>query len=264
MHINNTLNQNKNQTFKAGLTSKIRNDINNVNIKELEATFAKYGVICDFKNNKPIAGGIACAVNVCQEAYSRFGLPFHFLPPTINIFNTDELIDKKDSDCFGFCTWGKIPVLKNQPESDLGSIYINGKDKFNDIKYFDELSDKEFADKRLCTNHFLGRFLHEIFHNIHLNLLINKHGLDFCYDENGDGILKDKLMQKVSVKDQITAIMSIGRYASKSYLELFSEILAKIVTESLDSETLELKNNPMDNLKNIPASLSKFIKKELE
>ena len=204
------------------------------------------------------------AINICQEAYQRYSLPFHYLPPSISVCDKKDFINPDDGSCFGFCTWGKIPVLKKQEESELGSIYINSFPHDNDISFFDKIADRDFRNKRLSTNHFIGRFLHELFHNIHLNLLIDKYGLDACYDEDGNGILKNTLQNNMSIRDKFTAVCSIGQYASKSYLELFAEILTKITTESLDTENLRLKNNPMDNLVKLPTSLKKFIKKELE
>lgn len=258
---NNTYNSNTN--FYAGLNPKIRSEINNVNIKVLEKDFLDLGIKCNFKNDKPVAGAMVTAINICQEAFKRFSLPFNYLPPSIEVYSKNELVNEEHNKYFGFCAWGNFPIIKDKELSDLGGIYINACPHNNDIAYYDKLAERDYEKGIISSNHFIGRFLHELFHNIHLNIIIDRFGANSCFDEK-NGKVNEILEKNMSIQDRILSTLFVGKYSSKSYLELFSEMLTKMVTDSLDYHSLELTNNPMDNLKKFPKPLQKFIKKELE
>ena len=248
------------KAFRGGLTPQIANEIKNLNPKLLEKEFAKYGVICDFKNSKTIAGGINYAVNLCQEAFEKYNLPFNILPPTIKVLEKKSLVSPEDAKYFGLCTWSNMQIEKNDGYSKLGSIYINQL-PVDDIKIFDKDADSLFQKRILSTDHFLGRFLHELIHNIHLNLLIAKSNLtdNFDLEKHVDFLTNEDLplLNKLMVKTRI------GEYASTSHAELFPEVIVKMVTDSLKENSLELKNNPLDKLKDYPKTIQKFVESEL-
>lgn len=263
MKINSCKN-NITPSFHAGLTSKMCEDIRGINVKALEKEFAKHNIICNFKQDKSIAGAMTYAINLCQQAAERFGLPFHYTPPSIRVFETHELIDPSDSENFGFCTWGKMPVIKYERMSNFGDIYINKFAKNENITTYNEDVEKLHKLGIISSDHFLGQFLHELFHNIHLNLLFERYGIENCIGTNDEiGELEKILHKKFSILDKTTVRKNISKQATNSYCELFSEVLSKALVDSLVADTLEFKSNPMDELKNYPQRVQKFIKKQL-
>ena len=57
---------------------------------------------------------------------------------------------------------------------------------------------------------------------------------------------------------------SLGQYAYKTRMELFSESMVKLMTDVIAPDTMSLKQNPLDNLKKMPKFIQKFIKQEIE
>ena len=57
---------------------------------------------------------------------------------------------------------------------------------------------------------------------------------------------------------------TLGAYASTSKAELFPEVMTKLFTDSINSDNLSLKSNPLDGLYKYPRFVQRFIKGELE
>ena len=56
----------------------------------------------------------------------------------------------------------------------------------------------------------------------------------------------------------------VSHYASTNALELFSEIMSVLMAKAIDSESMTLKNNPLDGLTKFPRFIQKYIDKELK
>lgn len=254
--------------FQAGLTPQICREARLANIEVLEKQFLESGIKCHFKNDKPVAVAMTHAINLCQEAFKLFSLPFHYLPPSITVFDKNELINPDDYNSFGFCAWDNLNVLKDNEQCDFGAIFINTFHHNGFIEFFDRQAENQFKNNMSSSAHFLSHFLHEIFHNIHLNLLIEKYGIDSLMNDIdlSTGLLKiDTLIRKIpNGLDKIKIAMSLGNYATKSYAELFSETMAKLLTDSLKPNSLEYNSNPMDKLKYYPKCVQNFIKETVE
>lgn len=263
MQVNFYKQDNQYLNFKAGLTQPMIRAIRELNIKEQEAALLRQGIKANFKNDKPVAGAMIYAINLCQEAFRQYGLPLYYLPPSIRVVNKEELTDAKDSENFGFCTWCNEPVVKNEGVSDLGAIYINEFPHEGNIEYFDKLTEKHYLEKQSSTNHFLGKFLHELLHNVHLNLILNKYGGAVLLGDNSNK-MEELLKDNIPILTKFQIYRHLGKYACKSYAELFSETMSKMITDSLKKDSLELNTNPMEQLKKYPASIQNFIKTVIE
>ena len=141
-------------------------------------------------------------------------------------------------------------------------------------KYYN--TDAQFSNNKInllyknhkrSSSHFLSDAIHEWTHNVHLALICKKNGFDF-FNPN------DKLYTKITdemnnyrpnkkTKKQI--FETLGNYATtaNSKMEIFTEGLTKIITESLDEKTLNIKRNPMDALLSMPKNIRIFIENQI-
>ena len=271
MRISNELN--KHAVFKAGLTPQIRREISKIDTKALEKEFAEINVDCRLKENKAIAGIIAICTNLLNDGYEKYSLPVSYLPPSIYVYNTKELI--KPEICTGFCISDARKVLKNEKPFDVSSIFIkNQKDSLDEI---DNLSELDYLSKLHTSNHFIQYVLHEFFHAIHFNSIFQRFGYEgespFAKElyknpsiEHPQGLHAiDKLSHPmISLYKNFSIYKNFGLYSTISKIELFADAMTKMFTDSINPDNLSLDLNPMDLLKNYPKFVQKFIKKELE
>jgi len=242
-------------SFGAGVTPLIKQEIRVINPIEIERTIKKqFGTDCDFKDNKTLAAGTYYALNILKSAAKKFGLPFDAVPPSIRVYNPMELVRHEDVK-FGFCTAQKEKVMKKNPEFEPRSIFI--KNISDNIDSWNAKVESWYDKHIVSSDHFLAPFLHELLHNIHLNLLFErspKYGLtnaiymantSFSYQQNR--VIADK----------------IGTYARTSKMELFPEVLAKNIAESLDITGKEVVSNPLSKLKEMPKYVREFIEDQL-
>ena len=254
--------------FKSGLTLKLIRDIRNINVAEAEADFAKFGIDANFKDSKTICANFVMASNILKDISEKYKLPFDFNPPAIRVYNNKELIDKEDKSSIGFCSVDTKRVLKDEPPFIGGSVFMNKKK--NGLLTNDLInSDLGYMTNWRSSSHFLASTLHEWFHCIHQNLIFKQKGyegncpvLKGMYGKEGAnglsviGVLSN--LPDISAK----AAESIGKYAvfSRSMLEVFAELMAKITAEALDKD-LNVVKNPMDN---IPKEFPNVYKKQIE
>ena len=263
-------------SFNSGLTEDIKRSVSAVNTAELESQWQKYYKVgTDFANNKSLAACFTFVMSLCQEAYLKYSLPFAYLPPKIRIFKPERLEEHMNKACLGFCITDTDKILKDEPPIELCSIFY--RNLLDDITYLNILAEKDYQFQRASSNNFLSSMMHEWFHNIHLNLIFYKRG----YESNcayGQEVYKNiKIPKKEGLKrinflihDEITNSekkqieKSLGQYAYKTRMELFSESMVKLMTDVIAPDTMSLKQNPLDNLKKMPKFIQKFIKQEIE
>ena len=261
--------------FQSGLTEAIKHEVKTIDTKALETQWLDVcGVDAKFADNKALASCFTYILNLCQDAFNKFSLPLNYLPPRIRVFEPDELIEPVEKNCLGFCITDTDKVLKNEPPFELCSVFF--KNQYDDFDYIDNLSELGRKKSKSSSSHFLAHILHEWMHNIHLNLIFYKNGYEGkcpyakeVYNNKfffPHGFEKIKWLEKDKFTSRQKKIIkeTIGSYAATSRLELFPEVMVKLITGVIDSNTMTLRQNPMDNLKTLPGFVQSFIKKELE
>ena len=274
MRISNNLE--KHAVFKAGLTPQIRREISKLDTNFLEKEFAKLNVECSLKDNQAIGGILAYSANILEEGFNKYSLPVIYLPPSVYVYDNSELIDEEPEpdETMGFCIEEADKIIKGEPSFDTTSVFIQNQP--DDIDYLDKLAEDSYKSNFSASAHFMQYVLHELFHAVHLDLIFKRDGYNGKspygkelyknpYIKCPKGLytmdtyslpIKSDYMQK-TIKD------SLGKYASTSKAELFAETMTKLFTDSIDSDEMALKNNPLDKLKNYPDFIQKFIKREL-
>ncbi len=243
-------------SFTAGISPEISREFRVINPAEVTEYLQKnYSTVCDFEDNKVIAGGVLRALNILKETAERFRLPFlTTTPPKLKVFKPNELV-KFDDVNFGFCIGEKEKIIRKHPEYEPYSVFIkNTKDNLNE---FNSMVEKWYNKRILSSDHFLAPFFHELFHTIHLNLISSKntkYGIQEIISLQNKGF---DFQDSYVIKDKI------GTYASKSRLELFSEVWSKIITNSLNDNITRVVSNPLDNLKDFPKFIKEFVETEI-
>lgn len=255
------INSDNNIKFKSGLTQKTENVINHLNIEMLEREFKTvFDIDAKFLGNKSVGGCFAYIINLCQEASDKYRLPFYYCPPSIRLYKPSQLLDDSNLDARGFCTLSAGNILEDEKSFNVGSIFI--REIPDSIRNINRVQEQRYRSHISSSSNFLGLFLHEWFHNIHINLIGKK-----LEEENFDtqDILNfwKNYSQKINIFKKIIIRHQISKYASTSYYELFSEVCTKLLTDSIDQENMTLRNNPMDGLRKMPSFVQKFINKEL-
>lgn len=243
-------------SFTAGISPEISKEFRAINPAEVSEYLQKnFNTVCDFEDNKVIAGGVLHALNILRDAAERFNLPFlKPTPPKLKVFKPNELVKFEDVN-FGFCIGEKEKVIRKQPEYEPYSVFI--KNIRDNLTEFDGMVEKWYDKHILSSDHFLSPFFHELFHTIHLNLISSQN--------TPSGIREILSLKKKGFDFQDSYIIKdrIGTYAGKSRLELFSEVWAKIITNSLNDDITRVVSNPLDNLKDLPKFIREFIETEI-
>ncbi len=248
---------NNNITFGAGVTPIIMKEFACIDPYEIERVIKKnYGTECDFENNTTLAAGTLYALKILREASEKFNLPFKITPPKIKIFKPNELIGPCDFN-FGFCIMTKEKVIKKQPVYDERSIFI--KNIADNIKSWDSQVEVWYKKRLSSSDNILAPFIHEILHSIHLDFIFEKAKKN-PYSRSIDAIdMPFEYLQNKIISEKISS------HATVSKFELFSEVLAKIITESLDNRTgTKLVSNPMNKLGYFPKFIQEFIENQLQ
>ena len=274
MRISNDIQ--KHAVFRAGLTPQIRREISKLDTKALEREFADINVECKLKDNKALGGIIAFCTNILREGYEKYSLPVSYLPPSIYVYNNDELINAFDTNTItGFCITDVDTVIKDQKPFDVSSVFI--KNQTDDIDIIDSLAEVSSKIGLSASNHFIKYVMHELFHAIHLDLIFERDGYEgespfakqlyqnpyIIYPKGLHTV--DKMQEPIkSLYKKNKINKELGSYASTSKAELFPELMTKLFADSIDSDNMSLKSNPMDLLKNYPIFIQRFIKHEIE
>lgn len=275
MRISNDIQ--KHAVFRAGLTPQIRREISKLDTKALEREFAKINVECCLKDNKSLGGILAYTANLLEEGAKKYSLPTTYLPPSIYVYNNDELINATfdTSKVTGFCITDVDTVIKDQKPFDVSSVFLEN--QTDDIDIIDILAEVSSKIGLSASNHFIKYVMHELFHAIHLDLIFKREGYEgkspfakqlywnpyIIYPKGLYTI--DKLQRPIKSLSKRNKInKNLGSYASTSKAELFPEVMTKIFTDSINPDNLSLKSNPMDLLKDYPKFIQRFIKQEME
>ena len=248
-------------SFKSGLSPAIECAVKNINTRTLERSLKKeFDIDAKFYGNKAAAGCFEYIINLCQEAFEKYKLPFNYVPPSIRLYKFEDVLDDVSKDTNGFCISEKQKVLKDEGIFDTGSIFI--KELSDDIKYIDSFQELRRSSNHSSTSHFLGLFLHEWFHNIHLNLLFEKFNKNKTSEIDQVRIL-DKKNQPYNIIYRWAIKHSISDYASTNEFEMFPEVLSKLMANATGKDGISLKRNPMDELKNYPKFIQNYINREM-
>lgn len=254
-------------TFKSGLTPKLLQDFNAINVRNAEANFAKIGIKANLFENKFVCGCSMLTADILQEISAKYKLPFNYLPPAIRVYKDSELFYEEDKKCYGICAFNTTKILKDEQPFIAGSLFFNG--KWNSADTIEDL-------KHVSTNHFLHVTLHEWFHCIHTNLIFKNFGYEGdCpvisekYGKKGGSGLKklhEDFMYDIFYIHKNKVAKYISKYAASQccLTEIFAELMSKITVKSLNSK-LQPTTNPLDYIpKDLPKSIKKCLKETLE
>ena len=220
----------------------------------------EYGIDAKFNGNKAVGGCFNYVAELCSEASERYKLPFNYVPPSIRLYSSKNILNEVSEDTYGFCIPEKQKVLDGEGLFETGSVFL--REFPDDVKFIDSFQELRRNTNHSSTSHFLGLFFHEWFHNVHLNLLFDRFNKNKISQIDQVRIL-DKKMQPFNIIYRFAVKHSLSDYASTNEFELFPEILSKIMTESINENTMTLKNNPMDVFKTLPKFIQKYMNKEL-
>ena len=130
---------------------------------------------------------------------------------------------------------------------------------------------KLYKNNLSSSGHFLSQGIHEWCHNIHIDKILKTYGyegeskdLQNYYNKNlkfhpkGLNMIYNlsKPINEFHKKREITKYL--GEYASNSTMEFFAEFLTKLITDSINSETLLPTYNPLDKLNKYSTNLQNF------
>ena len=248
-------------SFQSGLTPALEQSFKTIDTRKLEKRMAKeYGIDAKFSGNKAIAGCFNYVLNLCCEASEKYKLPFNYVPPSIRLYTPQNLCEE-DENTHGLCISERQKVLKDEGIFDTGSVFIENFP--DDIRVIDMFQELRRDTNHSSTSHFLGLFLHEWFHNVHLNLLFDRFNRNRT--SQIDQIRRlDKQMQPYNIIHRWAIKHSVSTYGSENKFELFSEVMSKIMADSIDENTMTLKGNPMEVLKTLPRFIQNYINDELK
>ena len=236
----NNFNYNK-QTFKAGLTKQIKNEINSCNTQKISNELLKLNIKSDFKENKVIAWCALQCTKLIMEINNRYGLNLA-LPN--GIFVEDfNLLNVNNRDAFGFMNFAPTFLHSDKkiitPEK---TIFFN---EFKDMNYksgnkiweqADEIADMNFENRSATTDFFLETFLHEFAHVIHEGNMQTK-------IHNGSNLvniiismLKNQNPAFQKLRPKISE--NICRYATTNQLEMTACDLTKLILDNTSKEKL--------------------------
>jgi len=250
-------------SFKSGLTKPIMDSVAAINVAEAQSAFAqKYGVKAHFAESQFYSFAFSKVAEMFEDMSKRYGLPFEIKPPKIWVYNKEQLINKQMPD--NFCLHADLPVFNPKEAFEARSIFMRKRD---DIQKINKEHDWAFEQHQRSSSHFLGDTIHEWCHNLHMNSVFKT--------ENFKKLMLHKnRLQSWSVYDEIRNFdkgqkkqirRALGSFAadSNSRSEVAAEGLTRLITESLDPDTLLVTNNPMDNFKKLPAEVRKIINEDM-
>ena len=262
-----------NFSFKAGLTPKIKENFAKLSAPGIAQSFRTVGVDADFGYNRPIACCCAATNDIFDCLCRNYNLPFWAKPPSIRLFNKDNVLFPDMQYTLGFCLTDSSPVLKNQPTFEVRSVFYN--DKYKSLNDIDKEAENNYQIRWNSTNHFLHTYIHEWVHNIHDDMLYRTFGYDgncprararyntvngLPYDPNPfvNGVLyltRKIFPKKYTNEEREKIVKEVSHYAAgRIYpdgtssggnpFEVVAEYITKKVVDSLDENTLMPKRNP--------------------
>ncbi len=232
--------------FKAGLTSKMRQEIASTDVVKISREFFNHGIETDFKNNKVIAWCSLQCLKLIKFMNEKYGLNLG-IPKGIFVedFNKLKIAEKEAT---GFLNFAPAKLYlgddKIIPEKTIffnefeGFNYSGGNEFWNRI---DRMSDENFDRHFSSTDFFLEPILHEFLHAVHEQNLIQKLG----------GKKLVKLFEETLTPPKLETFRAkygrmlekICTYASVTPFEAVACDLSKRTIENLDKITLLPQSN---------------------
>lgn len=244
-----TANRAKTPSFKAGLTTKIINEVKSSNVAEIEIALLKKGIKTDFANDKISAFCVNKLVEIFQMINKKFKTNFE-LPKAVFVEDFQRL-DIQNKKLFAFTNLlpAKLKNGSNEVFSEQ-SIFLNNQNfKFNDIetnlKNLNLLADKNFEAGFYSGNLFFHNYLHEFSHCAHEGSLLNKLKND-SFAQKLTQLLDKKTLHTIRIQyDDFSSKSS--SYSSENAMELIAEELSRLIQESLNPSNLMPHNDRFKN-----------------
>lgn len=237
LKINNQYNK-QNIAFGAGLTPKMMQEIQSVDILKISDRLAQKGIPTDFKDNKVIAWCCEKTVNIFEQLNEKYGIKLS-LPKGIRIADFKDL-DTDSPNAYGFCNLAPMKLVKGS-EKDVPSriLFFNTQYNWNDV---DLIANKSFELRHSSTDFFLYLFIHEFVHAAHEDKLLEK----FNEKKLLNKILKVKNPQQIQKYQQKykQEVSKICRYALTDPIEAIACDIPRYIVKSIDPDSLELNKNP--------------------
>lgn len=245
MQIINNLTYNK-QTFQAGLTKQIKNEINSCDVRKISNELLKLNIESDFKGNKVIAWCALQCTKLIIEINNKYGLNLA-LPKGMFVEDFKSL-NVNNKDAFGFMNFA--PAFLHSDKKTITTektIFFN---EFKDMNYkggnkiweqADEIADMNFENKIATTDFFLETFLHEFAHVMHegnMQIKINN-GAELV--KIISSMIKGQTSDFQKLQSEISR--KISQYATANQLEMVACDLSKRILNCTSKETLQ----PIDN-----------------
>lgn len=244
--------QKQNIAFGAGLTPKMMQEIQQVDVLEISKKLAKKGIPTDFNGNKVIAWCCDKTVEIFEQLNKKFGQKLA-LPKGIFVEDFGKLNVEKP-DYISFSNFAPTKLKKDSEEiiSPM-SLFFNTFETFKkdvdnkhlwfyDWNNIDEISNFHYWAKNSSNNFFLDTFLHEFAHVAHEDRLLDKIGGQALIDKLNkckDPICAEKFKNKYGKK-----LSWICDYAQSDPFESIACDIPKRIVDSLDKETLMPTRNP--------------------
>lgn len=221
--------------FKAGLSSKMRNEISSCNVKAVSSELLKNGIQTDFKDNKLIAWCILKTYQIAKNL--RFGFP-----NAIVVEDFNKLHNLND-DYLGFCNIAPTRLYKdNKNITSEKSLFFNQNINWEKI---DEISDETFDMGLSPSNFFLNVFLHEFAHSMHEQNLLNKIGGVTLIQKINKSL--EEMHQLEFHKNFADILSVICPYAATSSYEAVACDLSNRIIKNLNKNTLEVDTTFVNN-----------------
>ena len=219
-----TLKNNNNIKFEAGLTKQIMSEINQCSIPAIENSFAAKNITTNFDNNKIVAWCAAKCMEIIETLNKKYRLNLG-LPNAIFI-NNNLLSNQAD---MGMCL--ALPYLakntnKIYPET---TIFFNSESKWENL---DDIADEQYINNYNSTDLFINIILHEFIHAAHFKNLLAKLGTN----KYSTKIINACNMQNNCVPYNISK--QLGKYSSFNPLETIACDITKRICDTLDKTSL--------------------------
>lgn len=231
MQIQNDMSLN----FKAGLTSKMRNEISSCNVKAVSTELLRNGIKTDFKDNKFIAWCVLKTYQIVKNF--RFGFPNAII---VEDFNR---LRNQSNDYMSFCNVAPTKLYKdNENITAEKSLFFNQNINWERI---DNIADEHFDIGLSPNNFFLNVFLHEFAHSMHeQNLLDKMDGTTLIQKINKSSETVNQLEFHKNFDDILSVICP---YAATNAFEAVACDLSNMIIKNLNKNTLEVNTKFINN-----------------
>lgn len=239
-------------TFGAGLTPKMLQEIHQTDALEISNRLAKQGIPTDFQGNKVIAWCCYKTIGIFEQLNKNFRMHLA-LPEGIYVEDFEKLNVEKNS-LAGFCNLVPSRLKKNSndkiPDKTLFFNTFETIAQMTDpnIKWIydweniNEIADLNYFIGHSSTDYFLSTFIQELSHNAHLDRASKKIGGDTLAEKIRLFSDEQRLMeyqQKYGRK-----LSQISANALKNPFEAVGSDMSRVISDSLDKETLMPTRNP--------------------